>query len=54
MNITEFSYLDKRFGMREYFAEVVAQLLCESMEQMNLDSFSTSLQRFYHHVTAQD
>ncbi len=49
MNITEFSYQDKSIAMREYFAEVVAQLICESIEQSELSNYSISIQHFYRH-----
>lgn len=33
--------------MREYFAEVVAQLFCESMEQSGITDHSSQIQAFY-------
>ncbi len=52
MNITEFSYQDKSIAMREYFAEVVAQLICESIEQSELSNYSISIQYYYRHCNS--
>lgn len=48
MSLTEIYYNDQRVGVKEQFLEVIAHLLCETMDGMNNSPEVVTLESFYH------